>query len=78
MEIPPNIAIADAVQQLKGISSMELRKQFAFIRKMYLGKDGIWSVGYFVSSVGLNEASIKKYIEWQGKKESQPQTTKLF
>ena len=78
MEIPPSIAIADAVQKLKGISSMALRKEFAFIRKMYLEKDGIWSVGYFVSSVGLNEGAIKRYIEWQDKKESQPQTTRLF
>jgi putative transposase len=78
IEIPPNIAIADAVQKLKGISSMAIRKEFKFIREMYLEKDGIWSVGYFVSSVGLNEASIKRYIEWQDKKDSQPQTTRLF
>ena len=78
MEIPPSIAIADAVQKLKGISSMALRKEFAFIRKMYLEKDGIWSVGYFVSSIGLNEGQIKRYIDWQDKKESQPQTTRLF
>jgi len=45
---------------------------------MYLEKDGIWSVGYFVSSIGLNETQIKRYIEWQDKKERQPQTTRLF
>jgi len=78
IEIPPNIAIADAVQKLKGASSMVLRKRYSFIRDMYLGKDGIWSVGYFVSSIGLNEANIKKYVEWQDKKESRPQTTRLF
>ena len=78
MEIPPSIAIADAVQKLKGLSSMALRKQFKFIREMYLEKDGIWSVGYFVSSVGLNEGQIKRYIEWQDKKEVKPQTTRLF
>ena len=78
MEIPPSIAIADAVQKLKGTSSTCLRKQFKFIREMYLEKDGIWSVGYFVSSIGLNEGQIKRYIEWQGKKEQKPQTTKLF
>ena len=78
MEIPPNIAISDAVQVLKGSSSIALRKKYKFIRDMYLGKDGIWSVGYFVSSVGLNEGQIKKYIEWQGRKEEQPQTTTLF
>ncbi len=32
-------------------------------------KDGIWSMGYFVSSVGLNEEQVKKYIEHQSKKE---------
>lgn len=77
VEIPPNISISDAVQQFKGASSMVIRKKFKFIREMYLEKDGIWSVGYFVSSVGLNEETVKKYIEWQSKKEK-PQTSKLF
>ena len=78
IEIPPSIAIADAVRVLKGASSVAIRKCFKFIREMYLEKDGIWSVGYFVSSIGLNEGQIRRYLEWQGKKESQPQTTKLF
>jgi len=78
MEIPPNIAISDAVQKLKSISSFSIRKQFKFIREMYIDKDGIWSVGYFVSSVGLNEGQIRKYIDWQDKKEAQPRATKLF
>ena len=77
IEIPPNIAISDAVSKLKSISSLQIRKKFKFIREMYLEKDGIWSVGYFVSSVGLNEQEVKRYIEWQGRKEK-PQTTKLF
>jgi putative transposase len=77
IEIPPNISVSDAVQLLKGSSSMYIRKKYKFIREMYLEKDGIWSVGYFVSSVGLNEETVKKYIEWQHKKEK-PQTSKLF
>jgi putative transposase len=77
VEIPPNISISDAVQQFKGASSLIIRKKFKFIREMYLEKDGIWGVGYFVSSIGLNEQQVKKYIEWQGKKEK-PQTTRLF
>ena len=77
IEIPPNIAVSDAVQLLKGASSIVIRKKFKFIRELYLEKDGIWSVGYFVSSIGLNEGQVKKYIEWQHKKE-RPQTTKLF
>ena len=77
LEIPPNIAISDAVSALKSNSSFYLRKKFKFIKEMYLDKDGIWSVGYFVSSIGLNETQVKKYIAWQDKKEK-PQTTKLF
>ncbi len=77
LEIPPNIAISDAVSVLKSNSSLHLRKKFKFIKEMYLDKDGIWSVGYFVSSIGLNETQVKKYIAWQGKREK-PQTTKLF
>ena len=77
VEIPPNITIADAVCAFKSRSSQHLRKKFKFIDKIYLEKDGIWSVGYFVSSIGINEARIKKYIEYQGKQEK-PQTATLF
>lgn len=77
IEIPPNIAVADAVQKLKSNSSHHLQKKFKFIREMYLDWDGIWSVGYFSSTIGLNEEKVKKYIEWQNKKEK-PQTTRLF
>ena len=77
IEIPPNIAISDAVQKLKSNSSIHLKKKFKFIREMYLEKDGIWSVGYFSSTVGLNEEQVKKYIAWQSKKDK-PQTIHLF
>ncbi len=77
MEIPPNILVADAVSKLKAISSQRLRKKFKFIRDIYLEKDGIWSVGYFSSTVGVDEEKIKRYIAWQGKKDA-PQTSRLF
>lgn len=77
IEIPPNIALSDAVSYLKSASSKHLKKKFKFIKEMYLDKDGIWSVGYFSSTVGLNEQQVKKYIEWQGKKDK-PQTSRLF
>lgn len=77
VEIPPNIAISDAIQKFKALSSIHLKKKFKFIREVYLENYGIWSVRYFVSSVGINEDVIRRYIEWQGKREK-PQTTKLF
>ena len=77
IEIPPNITVSDAVRKLKSESSSHLVKRFKFIREIYLEKDGIWSVGYFSSTVGLNETHIKKYIEWQGRKDK-PQRSRLF
>ena len=68
IEIPPNLSIAAVVQRLKSESSQYLKQKFDFINDMYI--DGsIWSVGYFVSTVGLNEEAIKSYIANQGKKD---------
>ena len=67
IEIPPNISVSDAVQTLKSLTSGHLQKKFKFIRDMYLEKDGIWSVGYFSSTVGINEAVVRQYIENQWK-----------
>ena len=61
LEVPPNILVSDAVGRLKAESSRHLRFKFKFIRDIYLEKEGIWSVGYFSSTVGLNEAQIRKY-----------------
>jgi len=68
IEIAPSVSVAEVVKRLKIYSSKHLKKKFKFIRKMYLD-EGIWSVGYFSSTIGLNEEQIKKYIENQGKKD---------
>ena len=77
IEIPPNVAVSDVVQRIKSNASKHLKSKFKFIERIYLEKDGIWSVGYFSSTVGLNEDQVRRYIEWQDKKEK-PQTTRLF
>jgi len=55
-------------QKLKIESSINIKKRFRFVREMYLN-GSIWSVGYFSSTVGLNEEMIKRYVEYQGKKD---------
>ena len=77
IEIAPNTTVSDAVGRLKSESSRHLRTKFKFIRNIYIEKDGIWSVGYFSSTVGLNEAQVRRYIAWQGKKDV-PQKSRLF
>ena len=39
------------------------------MRKAYWGSEGIWSDGYFVATIGINERVIKRYIERQGQED---------
>lgn len=65
VEIPPNVEVSRVVQRMKIHTSKALKKRYAFIRRIYV--DGsIWSVGYFSSTVGLNEGVIARYIAHQG------------
>jgi putative transposase len=66
LEIAPSVSIAAMVQKLKSNSSRGLKKSFKFIREMDDGS-GIWSVGYFVSGIGINEKLIEKYLDRQNK-----------
>lgn len=69
LSIPPKIRVSDAVRTIKSISGRLLKKKFEYMRKAYWGVDGIWSDGYFVSTVGINEYAIKRYIEHQGQED---------
>ncbi len=66
ISIPPQMSVGSVVRLIKSNTSRNLKEQFPFLKQVYWGTDGIWSEGYFVSSVGLDEATIKRYIEAQG------------
>ena len=68
--IPPKFSVSQVVRILKSNTSKDLKKKFPFLKEVYWGTDGIWSDGYFVSTVGINEHVIKRYIENQGKEDS--------
>ena len=77
ISIPPQISVGSVVRVLKTNSSRNIKTKFTFLKNLYHGTDGIWSDGYFVSTVGVDEQTIKRYIEKQGK-EDVGQTTTLF
>jgi len=70
MIIPPKYAIATVMGTLKSQSASYLRKKCPFIKQIYWKENIVWSPGYFVSSVGLDEATIKHYVEHQGELDS--------
>ena len=70
MVIPPKYSIAAVMGQLKSQSASQLRGKFAWLQKVYWKENIVWSSGYFVSSVGIDEQTIKRYVEAQGHQDS--------
>ena len=70
MSIPPKISVSKVVNIIKSNTGKSMRKKFPFLDKVYWEEDGIWSGGYFMSTVGVNESIIRKYIEHQGREDS--------
>jgi len=68
VEIAPSISVSKSVQLLKAESSRLLKYRFKFIRDMY-PEGNIWSVGFYSSTIGLNEETIRRYIEYQGRQD---------
>ena len=64
LAIPPKMAISSFMGYLKGKSTTMLFERHANL-KYKLGNRNFWATGYYVSTVGLNEATIKKYIQDQ-------------
>lgn len=70
VSIPPTMSVGKAVGIIKQNTSHQLKQKFPILKQIYWGTDAVWSEGYFVSSVGINDKVIKAYIENQGKKDS--------
>ena len=66
--IPPRISISSFMGYLKGKSALMMFDKHANLKYKY-GNRHFWSEGYYVSTVGLNEETIKKYIREQDKKD---------
>ena len=77
ISIPPQMQVGRVVGLLKTNTARNIKTKFTFLKKVYYGSDGIWSDGYFVSTVGVDEQTIKRYIENQGKEDA-GQTAMLF
>lgn len=69
VSIPPKMAVGSVVRILNSNTSQRMKQKFPFLKEVYWGTDGIWSDGYFVSTVGINEQTIRKYIENQRKQD---------
>ena len=64
VKIPPKYSVSSIMEYLKGKSALMIFDRFANL-KYKCGNRHFWAKGYYVSTVGLNEATIQKYIREQ-------------
>ena len=64
LEIPPKYSISTFMGYLKGKSSTMIYEQFGELKYKYKNRE-FWCKGYYVDTVGKNEARIAEYIKTQ-------------
>lgn len=78
ISIPPSVTVGSVVGLIKSNTAKSLNNRYPHLRKVYWGTRSIWSAGYFVSTVGINEQVIRRYIENQGKDDAGQNNLRLF
>jgi len=70
LSIPPKYSIAMVIGYLKGKSAIQIHRKLQGVKKGFTGKH-FWSRGYCVSTIGLDEETIKAYVRNQEEQERQ-------
>lgn len=68
MIIPPKYSVSDVIGQIKAQSAQSasrLRKKLSWLSQVYWKENIVWSPGYFVSTIGIDEKSIIRYVQFQ-------------
>ena len=66
MSMPPKYAVSEIMGYVKGKLSLRLFQRYERVGKRYWGRH-LWSRGYCVSTVGLTEELIRRYVRHQEK-----------
>ena len=79
VSIPPKYSVSEFMGYLKGKIALRLFQQYESLGRRYWGRH-LWARGYCVSTIGLDEDKIKKYVQWQEKQEKKNEAVqgKLF
>ena len=68
LSVPPKYSVSSVMGFIKGKSAIHLARVYAGRRRNYVGQH-FWARGYWVSTVGKNEAAVRRYIREQEKED---------
>ena len=66
--IAPKYAVSDVMGYVKGRLSTKLFQRYERLGRRYWGRH-LWSRGYCVSTIGIDEDQIRRYVKWQERRE---------
>ena len=71
ISIPPKVSVSQMMGILKGKLAIKLFKSYPQMKQKPYWGNHFWARGYFVSTVGIDEDVIKRYVKHQEKEERQ-------
>src|SRR5574340_683184 len=77
ISIPPKYSVAQMVGYIKGKSAINIARWFFDHKRNFVGQH-FWARGYFVSTVGRDEAAIRDYIRHQEEEDKRHEQLKLL
>ena len=75
--IPPKYAVSQVIGFIKGKSAIHLARVYGERKRNFVGQS-FWARGYFVSTVGRDEATIREYIRNQEEEDKRLEQLKLW
>ena len=76
ISIPPKYSVSNVVGYIKGKSAIGIARHFLGKSRNFSGEN-FWARGYFVSTIGLDEAMVREYIREQEKEDERYEQLKL-
>ena len=76
ISIPPKYSVSQVIGYLKGKSAIHIAREFAGRKRNFVGQH-FWARGYFVSTVGRDEAVIRDYIRHQENEDQRQEQLRL-
>ena len=77
ISIPPKYSVSQAVGFIKGKSAIAIARNYMGRRKNFTGQS-FWARGYYVSTVGKDEESVREYIKHQEEEDRRIEQLNLF
>ena len=68
LSVPPKYSVSNVMGFIKGKSAIHIARVYAGRRRNFVGQH-FWARGYWVSTVGNNEAAVRQYIQNQEKED---------